>query len=100
MNRREPRCEPPRSVGNMVPSLSAITGLWFTVPMAEPEVLIDGEHPLEGCFGVTAEVLRTVFSQIYTKRVALEGMILKPNMVLRERIVSSKAVWMRWPTPR
>jgi fructose-bisphosphate aldolase, class I len=84
----------------MVPSLSAITGLWFTVPMAEPEVLIDGEHPLEGCFGVTAEVLRTVFSQIYTQRVALEGMILKPNMVLRERIVSSKAVWMRWPTPR
>ena len=52
------------------------------VPVVEPEVLIKGEHPLERCFEVTAEVLRTVFSQLYTQRVALEGMILKPNMVL------------------
>ena len=52
------------------------------VPIVEPEVLMDGEHPLERCFEVTAEVLRTVFSQLYTQRVALEGMILKPNMVL------------------
>jgi fructose-bisphosphate aldolase class I len=52
------------------------------VPIVEPEVLMDGEHSLERCFEVTAEVLRTVFSQLYTQRVALEGMILKPNMVL------------------
>lgn len=52
------------------------------VPIVEPEVLMDGEHTLESCFEVTAEVLRTVFSQLYTQRVALEGMILKPNMVL------------------
>ena len=52
------------------------------VPIVEPEVLMDGEHTLERCFEVTAEVLRTVFNQIYTQRVALEGMILKPNMVL------------------
>jgi len=52
------------------------------VPIVEPEVLMDGGHPLERCFEVTAEVLRTVFSQLYTQRVALEGMILKPNMVL------------------
>ena len=52
------------------------------VPVVEPEVLMDGEHTLERCFEVTAEVLRTVFSQLYTQRVALEGMILKPNMVL------------------
>jgi fructose-bisphosphate aldolase class I len=52
------------------------------VPIVEPEVLMDGEHPLERCCEVTAEVLRTVFSQLYTQRVALEGMILKPNMVL------------------
>jgi fructose-bisphosphate aldolase class I len=52
------------------------------VPIVEPEVLMDGEHPLERCFEETAEVLRTVFSQLYTQRVALEGMILKPNMVL------------------
>jgi len=52
------------------------------VPIVEPEVLMDGEHTLERCFEVTAEVLRAVFSQLYTQRVALEGMILKPNMVL------------------
>ena len=52
------------------------------VPLVEPEVLMDGGHLLERCFEVTAEVLRTVFSQLDTQRVALEGMILKPNMVL------------------
>jgi fructose-bisphosphate aldolase class I len=52
------------------------------VPIVEPEVLMEGEHPLERCFEVTAEVLRTVFSQLYTQRVVLEGLILKPNMML------------------
>jgi len=52
------------------------------VPVVEPEVLMDGEHPLKECFEVTTEVLETVFSQLYTQLVALEGMILKPNMVL------------------
>ena len=52
------------------------------VPVVEPEVLMDGAHPLERCFEVTEEVLRTVFKQLYTQRVMQEGMILKPNMVL------------------
>ena len=52
------------------------------VPVVEPEVLMDGEHTLERCFEVTEEVLRTVFNHLYTQRVTLEGMILKPNMVL------------------
>jgi fructose-bisphosphate aldolase class I len=52
------------------------------VPVVEPEVLMDGEHTLARCCEVTEEVLRTVFNQLYTQRVALEGMILKPNMVL------------------
>jgi len=52
------------------------------VPVVEPEVLMDGEHTLERCGEVTEEVLRTVFSQLHTQRVTLEGMILKPNMVL------------------
>jgi fructose-bisphosphate aldolase, class I len=52
------------------------------VPIVEPEVLMDGEHTLERCCEVTEEVLRTVFNQLYTQRVTLEGMILKPNMVL------------------
>ena len=52
------------------------------VPIVEPEVLMDGNHTLERCFEVTEEVLRTVFDQLYTQRVSLECMILKPNMVL------------------
>ena len=52
------------------------------VPVVEPEVLMDGDHPLERCSEVTEQVLRAVFNQLYTQRVKLEGMILKPNMVL------------------
>ena len=52
------------------------------VPVVEPEVLMDGGHTLARCGEVTEEVLRTVFNQLYTQRVMLEGMILKPNMVL------------------
>ncbi|NQV28639.1 MAG: fructose-bisphosphate aldolase class I, partial [Rhodopirellula sp.] len=52
------------------------------VPIVEPEVLMDGEHTLQRCLEVTEEVLRTVFHQLYVQRVLLEGMLLKPNMVL------------------
>ena len=52
------------------------------VPIVEPEVLMDGEHTLARCCEVTEEVLRTVFNRLYDQRVMLEGMILKPNMVL------------------
>ena len=52
------------------------------VPVVEPEVLMDGDHTLERCRKVTEEVLRTVFNQLDSQRVLLEGMILKPNMVL------------------
>jgi fructose-bisphosphate aldolase class I len=52
------------------------------VPIVEPEVLMDGNHTLERCFEVTEEVLHIVFKQLYTQGVMLEGMILKPNMIL------------------
>jgi fructose-bisphosphate aldolase class I len=52
------------------------------VPVVEPEVLMDGDHSLERCREVTEDVLRTVFIQLNCQRVLLEGMILKPNMVL------------------
>jgi fructose-bisphosphate aldolase class I len=52
------------------------------VPMVEPEVLMDGDHTLQRCGQVTEDVLRTVFHQLHTQRVALEGLILKPNMVV------------------
>jgi fructose-bisphosphate aldolase, class I len=52
------------------------------VPIVEPEVLMAGVHTLQRCGEVTEEVLRTVFNQLNAQRAMLEGMILKPNMVL------------------
>jgi fructose-bisphosphate aldolase class I len=52
------------------------------VPVVEPEVLMDGTHSLDRCREVTEEVLRTVFTELYTQGAMLEGLILKPNMVL------------------
>jgi fructose-bisphosphate aldolase class I len=52
------------------------------VPVVEPEVLMEGTHTLERCSEVTEEVLLTVFNQLQIQQVMLEGMILKPNMVL------------------
>jgi fructose-bisphosphate aldolase class I len=52
------------------------------VPVVEPEVLMSGDHTLETCRAVTEEVLHNVFDQIYSQNVALEALLLKPNMVL------------------
>ena len=52
------------------------------VPIVEPEVLMDGDHTLQRCFGVTEEVLRVVFFQLHAQGVVLEGMVLKPNMIV------------------
>lgn len=52
------------------------------VPIVEPEVLMEGEHTLGRSGEITEHVLRTVFSQLHAQRVILEGLILKPNMVL------------------
>jgi len=60
-------------------ALSQEAGL---VPIVEPEVLMNGDHTLERCFEVTDEVLHTVFDQLYSQGVMLEGLILKSNMVL------------------
>ncbi|MEO9211273.1 MAG: class I fructose-bisphosphate aldolase [Ginsengibacter sp.] len=52
------------------------------VPMVEPEVLMDGIHTIERCASVTEEVHRSLFHQLYEQRVNLQGIILKPNMIL------------------
>ena len=52
------------------------------VPIVEPEVLMDGDHSLEHCDEVTSEVLNIVFAHLRQQDVQLEGMLLKPNMVL------------------
>jgi fructose-bisphosphate aldolase class I len=52
------------------------------VPIVEPEVLMDGDHDIARCEVVTAQVLHAVFAELHAQRVLLEGMLLKPNMVI------------------
>jgi fructose-bisphosphate aldolase class I len=60
-------------------ALSQEAGL---VPIVEPEVLMDGDHSLERCYDVTKTTLKAVFNELHLQGVALERMLLKPNMVL------------------
>ena len=52
------------------------------VPIVEPEVLMDGDHNAEECFKKTSEVLKKCFEELIVNKVQLNGIILKPNMVL------------------
>jgi fructose-bisphosphate aldolase, class I len=52
------------------------------VPIVEPEVLMDGDHDIDRCYEVSKRVLDRTFQELRTQRVALEGMILKPNMAV------------------
>jgi fructose-bisphosphate aldolase, class I len=61
------------------------------VPIVEPEVLMDGEHDAERCYVITEWLLKTVFEQLYYQKVALEGMVLKPNMVIAGKKAKSRA---------
>lgn len=64
------------------------------VPIVEPEVLMDGPsatHDAETCYEVTEGVLNAVFSELYQADVLLEGMILKPNMVIAGKDCSDQA---------
>jgi fructose-bisphosphate aldolase class I len=60
-------------------ALSQEAGL---VPIVEPEVLMDGDHDIETAYRVTSRVQNAVFTELHDQRVELEGMLLKPNMVL------------------
>ena len=61
------------------------------VPIVEPEVLMDGGHSIERCEKVTDQVLDCVFHELYEHRVLLEGMVLKPNMVISGKKAPNRA---------
>src|SRR5206468_8393453 len=61
------------------------------VPIVEPEVLMDGDHDAERCYVITEWMLKTVFEQLYLQKVALEGMVLKPNMVIAGKKAKHRA---------
>jgi fructose-bisphosphate aldolase class I len=61
------------------------------VPIVEPEVLMDGDHDIDRCYDVTSRVLNKTFQELRVQRVALEGMILKPNMAISGKKSSKQA---------
>jgi fructose-bisphosphate aldolase class I len=61
------------------------------VPIVEPEVLMDGGHSIERCEEVTNATLNAVFDQLFEHRIYLEGMVLKPNMVISGKKASNRA---------
>jgi fructose-bisphosphate aldolase class I len=61
------------------------------VPIVEPEVLMDGGHSIERCEEVTSAALSAVFDQLFAHRVYLEGMVLKPNMVISGKKAAHRA---------
>jgi fructose-bisphosphate aldolase class I len=61
------------------------------VPIVEPEVLMDGDHDIDRCVEVTEFVLKEQFQELYYQRVALEGMVLKPNMAISGKKCAKRA---------
>ena len=61
------------------------------VPIVEPEVLMDGSHTIERCEEVTGNVLHAVFDALFEQQVSLEGMLLKPNMVISGKRCATQA---------
>ena len=53
------------------------------VPIVEPEVLMEGNHSIDKCYHVTKQVQKILFYQLYKFKVEMEGMILKPNMIIQ-----------------
>ncbi|TYL71376.1 class I fructose-bisphosphate aldolase [Bradyrhizobium cytisi] len=61
------------------------------VPIVEPEVLMDGDHDIDRCYEVTSRVLNETFQELRVQRVALEGMVLKPNMAISGKKCAKQA---------
>jgi fructose-bisphosphate aldolase class I len=91
-------------IGNGIPSYNAIHANAHAlaryaalcqnaqiVPIVEPEVLMDGDHDIDRCYQVTEFVLKETFQELYYAKVALEGMVLKPNMAIPGKKSAKKA---------
>ena len=61
------------------------------VPIVEPEVLMDGKHTIERCYEVTCQTLDILFDQLSKFNVMLEGIVLKPNMIISGLLCSEQA---------
>ncbi len=79
---RQPSSGAVRANAHALARYAALCQAHQIVPIVEPEILMDGDHDIARCDEVTRQVLKTVFDELFYARVALEGMVLKPNMVV------------------
>ncbi|HEX3486663.1 MAG TPA: class I fructose-bisphosphate aldolase [Micropepsaceae bacterium] len=77
--------------GHALARYAAICQEHDIVPIVEPEVLMDGAHDIDTCYRVTEWVLKSTFQELFYQRVMLEGMVLKPNMVISGKKGTNRA---------
>jgi fructose-bisphosphate aldolase class I len=80
-----------RANGHALARYAALCQVEGIVPIVEPEVLMDGGHDIETCEKVTEFVLKETFQELYYQNVKLEGMVLKPNMVISGKKAPKRA---------
>jgi fructose-bisphosphate aldolase, class I len=80
-----------RANGHALARYAALCQQEEIVPIVEPEVLMDGGHDIDTCYMVTEFVLKETFQELYYQKVPLEGMVLKPNMVVPGKKSSKRA---------
>jgi fructose-bisphosphate aldolase class I len=80
-----------RANGHALARYAALCQEEDIVPIVEPEVLMDGGHGIDACYEVTEFVLKETFQELYYQKVALEGMVLKPNMVIAGKKAANRA---------
>jgi len=86
-----PSCTAIRANAHALARYAALCQAAQIVPIVEPEVLMDGDHDIDRCYEVTEWVLKTQFEELYYQRVALEGMVLKPNMAISGKKSAKRA---------
>jgi fructose-bisphosphate aldolase class I len=80
-----------RANGHALARYAALCQVEDIVPIVEPEVLMDGAHDIDTCAMVTEFVLKETFQELFYQKVALEGIVLKPNMIVPGKKSGKKA---------
>jgi fructose-bisphosphate aldolase, class I len=88
---KHPSCLAVHANAEALARYAAICQSCGIVPIVEPELLMDGDHNIERCAEATEKTLHTVFDALVKHRISLEGMILKPNMILPGAAHATKA---------
>ena len=91
IGQRKPSYSSIRANGHALARYAALCQDEGIVPIVEPEVLMDGDHNIDACYEVTEFVLKETFQELYYQKVALEGMVLKPNMVIAGKKAAKRA---------